>query len=194
MRGGAWNWVVAKEFGEGHQVQEEIASTKGKASHLGKRRTVSKMGEPRIRGGCGTGRGLGSRGSNTESIGRARGHERTQIPGTNAGSWGWGLRAHGSAPASDGVIVQVPENVPQDHAEDEQDSQGTEPKMALVTGRPGPTPVPPRRPRGPEGGTAARRCGCHLHPWRRRLTGRKGLGPRHPGAPAHLGAKACPVW
>lgn len=33
MRGGAWNWVLAKESGEGIRSREEIASTgKGKPS------------------------------------------------------------------------------------------------------------------------------------------------------------------
>ena len=87
--------------GKGRQSQEEVQGERWEHPESGDR--------------CGTGRGLGVPGRNTESIGRAQG------PGKRCGFQKL-MRGHGASegrgsalPASDGVIVQVPANVPQDH-------------------------------------------------------------------------------
>ena len=63
MRGGAWNWVVAKESGEEHQVQGRNCEYKGKASHLGKKDGVKDGGTQNPGRDVGLEEGLGSRGA-----------------------------------------------------------------------------------------------------------------------------------
>ena len=85
--------------------------------------------------------------------------EDSRTLGQTQGHWAGASEGLGSAfSASDGVIVQVPANVPQDHAEDEQDSEEEQSHKDSLghwgdQGLHGPAEGVPR---GPEGGTATR--------------------------------------
>ena len=63
VRGRAWNWVVGKESGEGHQVQGRNSKYKGMASRLGKKHGVRDGGTQSTGKDAGLGEGLGSRGA-----------------------------------------------------------------------------------------------------------------------------------
>ena len=63
VRGGAWNWVVGKQSGEGHQGQGRNSKYKGMASRLGKKHGVRDGGTQSTGKDAGLGEGLGSRGA-----------------------------------------------------------------------------------------------------------------------------------
>ena len=63
VRGRAWNWVIGKESGEGHQVQGRNSESKGRASGLGKRHGVREWRTQNLEKDAGLGEGLESQGA-----------------------------------------------------------------------------------------------------------------------------------
>lgn len=110
MRGrdGAQDWYRGVESGEGHQVWERSAGPE--------KRQAAQIGVHQVRGSD-LGEGLRAQGRNIVQRG-----EKLRVLGS--GTQDGALRGCGCAlPGSDVVVIHVPANVPQDHIEDQQDSE-----------------------------------------------------------------------
>ena len=92
VRGGAWDWVVGKESGERHRVQGRNLETRERQVVSG-RGTESEMGAPRVWGGMRDWERAWGPGEQHRIHRKSAGSwKEMRIPGTNAGSRGWGLR------------------------------------------------------------------------------------------------------